>query len=219
MRHVTPERVPGIGKGTLDTVIAKSCLTPSPVRTAKTSWRWAYRSQTTTVSRGDYKLVVPAGVVDGTGAWGSITDSSVPAVRAVSGPTADFHIWGAWQDGHEKVYVTLPLDAAPPDAAAWSLTPTVVHPQGDDVELHYSDDVVVADGKITTGLKGLSRSTSSWLAPLTIISAPTADRPCTEPCASRWASTWASVRGSQAATPALPVHSCAPRAARSGLQG
>lgn len=176
MRHVTPERVPGVGKGTLDRVIAASCLTPAPVRTAQTSWRWAYRSQTTTVARGPFKLAVPAGVLDTTGAWASISDASAPAVRAVSGPTADFHVWGPWADGSDMVRVTLPLEDAPDDAADWSLTPAVVHPQADgDVQMRYDANVEIADGTITTGLTSLSDVTSTLLAPLSIISAPSTD--------------------------------------------
>lgn len=59
MRHVSPERVPGVGKGTLDSIIRASCLTPSPIRTATTSWRWAYASQNTTVQRDGFSLRVP----------------------------------------------------------------------------------------------------------------------------------------------------------------
>ena len=157
MEHVTPERVGGVGKGTLEYVVSRSCLTPSPVRTATASWRWAYRSHDTTVTRDDFALRVPAGVLDTSGAWLSITDRSASPLRGVEGPNADFRIWGDWADGTEQVHATLPTDVTPEGADAWGLTNVVMHPLASgDVEILHGARVTVANGKITAGVTSLS---------------------------------------------------------------
>ena len=134
LAHVTPERVPGVGKGTLDRVVAASCLTPSPVRTAEVSYRWAYRSQTTTVSRDGFALTVPAGVLDQSGAWLSVepidntvtsADGSLPTG---DWPLADFHVHGQWANG-DKVSVMLPQDPLLEDVPDW--VPYIIHHRTD----------------------------------------------------------------------------------------
>ena len=120
LRHLVPERVPGIGKGTLDAIIAASCLTPSPVRTALTSFRWAYRDVATTVARDGFALMVSPGTLGVFGAWLSITP-----LADDPGPTADFDIHGTWTG---EVAVTLPRDLNTPDG--WT-APVVFHNPGD----------------------------------------------------------------------------------------
>lgn len=158
LRHVTPERVPGVGKGTLDTVVGKSCLTPQPVTDNKATWRWAYPAYATTVTRDQYSLVVPAGVIDAaSGAWTSVTPTSAPDVPILlpSDPAADLHIWGNWADGTDKVTVTLPppsdLDQLPSDK---SWTPLLKHIHDDG-----TGDTVLPTVDANTGL--LSTQTTS----------------------------------------------------------
>jgi DNA uptake protein ComE-like DNA-binding protein len=153
-RHVTPERVPGVGKGTLDTIASETCLTPSPVRTASTSWRWAYRSQTTTVRRGQAALTVPAGVIDGTGAWASIADAPDPL--PVDGPTADFHIWGDWMGGGDTVRVTLPLSSDQAGLPTDLFAPVLFHMVGDEPYVAHDGAVTVDGSTISTSTESLS---------------------------------------------------------------
>lgn len=131
LRHVTPERVGGVGKGTLEAVIAKSCLTPAPIRSAASSWRWTYPGQTITVSRDLYGLTVPAGVVDAaSGAWASIEPGDQPTKMPEPYiPNADMHIWGPWADGEQTVTVTLPSNRAdfPDDDSDTYYDPYILH--------------------------------------------------------------------------------------------
>lgn len=109
LAHVTPERVPGVGKGVLDRVVAASCLTPNPVRTDTTTWRWAYPAHSTTAVRDGFRLTAPAGVVDDpSGAWLRITPITEPHLAGPDYPSADFHVEGLWRNGVDQVVVTVP---------------------------------------------------------------------------------------------------------------
>jgi DNA uptake protein ComE-like DNA-binding protein len=175
LKHVTPERVAGVGKGTLDNVVAKSCLTPAPIRSSVSSWRWAYSSQTTTVQRDKYALKVPAGVIDNAGGWASIEprDHSVsdvtPAGTLSTGdwPTADFHISAPWAGGGDTVSETLPQD--PFIAAANDpMQPLVVHYKSDGSTETFTGDSVRWDqtaGTVSVRLTSLSESQSSSYSP------------------------------------------------------
>ena len=174
LRHITPERVPGVGKGTLDAVVAKSCLTPAPVRSAENSWRWAYASQTTTVVRDKYALTVPAGVVDTTGGWASITpiDRSVtdttPDGPLVTGdqPTADFHVWADWMGGGDAVTVQLPEDPILDGNPGW--VPFLIHTKSDGSVETFHDTTAVWDhaaGTVSAAETSLSDTSSSSYLP------------------------------------------------------
>jgi DNA uptake protein ComE-like DNA-binding protein len=159
LRHLIPERVGGAGKGELDRVVAKSCLTPAPVRTATASYRWAYRSQNTPVARGGATMLVPAGVIDGTGGWASITDAASPF--DLDGPTADFHIWVPWQGGSDQVQVALPVSADEAVLPADIYTPVLIHAVGADPIVHHGSAVTVVNGRISTWTSSLSLFVSS----------------------------------------------------------
>lgn len=158
LRHVTPERVPGLGKGTLPAVSAKTCLTPAPVRTATATFRWAYRSQNTTVTRDTASLTVPAGVVDGAGAWASITDAT--STIAIDGPTANFHIWGDWVGGADSVEITLPLSRDQAALPADLFAPVLFHITDAGPVIAHGDSVAVTDSSISTWTTSLSLFTS-----------------------------------------------------------
>jgi DNA uptake protein ComE-like DNA-binding protein len=126
---------------------SKLCLTPMPVRTAISTFRWAYRSQNTTVARDGYSLAIPAGVIDGTGAWASVTPSPPVVAELPVGdwPKADFHIFGAWEGNGDRVFVTMPVDPLLADAGpGWE--PYVVHTKADgtkevDTDLTYNSQL------------------------------------------------------------------------------
>ncbi|WP_346619596.1 hypothetical protein [Blastococcus montanus] len=162
--HVTPERVPGIGKGQLAALVEASCLTPMPVRTAETSWRWAYQSHTTVISRGDYRLTVPPGVLDQAGAWGSVTPLASSGIP-LEGPTADFTIHGPWADGQQTVDVTLPVDPELASLADDGFEPVTINHARDDLEVYPPALTrLSADGRVqTVSVAGLSKKTSSLL--------------------------------------------------------
>ncbi len=172
--HVTPERVGGVGKGTLDTVVSKSCLTPAPVRSADSSWRWAYSSQKTMVTRDKYALTVPARVIDTAGGWASITpiDNSVtdttPAGPLVTGdqPTADFHIHAPWTGGGDTVTVRLPADPALASNPDW--IPFLIHTKDDGRVETFHDATAAwnqAAGTVSAAQTSLSDTSSSSYAP------------------------------------------------------
>lgn len=164
LAHVSPERVPGVGKGILKRVVAASCLTPAPVRTAAVTYRWAYRSQTTTVERDGYELTIGAGVLDQTGAWARITpidhtetadDGTLPTGDY---PSADFHIEGAWANG-DTVKVTLPHDPLLDDLEGedgWS--PFLLHHRSDGSFEGFRGDSLTSlpDGRVSAQLDSLS---------------------------------------------------------------
>ncbi len=164
LAHVTPERVPGVGKGTLDRLIAASCLTPSPVRTGEVSFRWTYRSQSTTVSRDGFELTIDPGVLDQVGAWASIrpidhTETADDGTLATGDfPSADFHIYGVWANG-DTVQVALPRDPLLDDVAGeegW--TPFLLHRRMDGSVESFSGDTLatLADGRVSARLDSLS---------------------------------------------------------------
>ena len=119
------DRVPGVGAKSRTLIAAHGCLTPSPVRTDATSWRWAYPAYSTTVTRDQYALAVPAGVVDSpAGAWASITPTAPidPVAFDIVDRAADFHVWGPWADGTDAVTVTVPSPSylgLLPDTVEW----------------------------------------------------------------------------------------------------
>ena len=168
--HVTPERVPGVGKGILDAVIARSCLTPQPIRAERTTWRWAYPAYTTTAVRDGYRLQAPAGVIDAArGAWLSITPLPVPAsLPGPSYPRADFHIFGAWSGPRQpgasadEVLVTVPAATFANDFDPADFTPYLKHTSsaipGGGENVHAADKVRVdpATGAVTGALTSLS---------------------------------------------------------------
>lgn len=164
-RHLVPERVPGVGKGTLDSLIARTCLTPAPVATDRANYRWVYRDLGGRVVRESFALKVPVGVLGSFGAWASITDASAPS--ALTGPTADFHIWAPWGDGQTKpVLVTLPIDPALSLAEASTLTPAAVHfTPGNDPDLYGAGaaHVDAAAKTITVATTSLSLLQATWL--------------------------------------------------------
>lgn len=126
LAHVVPERVPGVGKGTLSRLSEVSCLTPAPIRTALTSWRWVYRDVTTKVERDQFALRVPAGALDPMGAWASITPVDSTGT-ALEGPAADFHIYGDWTG---SVRVTTPTDPDLDELPADYFEPVMTHVTG-----------------------------------------------------------------------------------------
>ena len=152
MGHVTPERVPGVGKGILDSVIARSCLTPAPVRTASASFRWAYANIQTTVQRDGFSLTVPPGVLDISGAWASASPKDQSPIP-LDGPVANFHIWGQWADGSQRVHVGLPVDPELPVLPGFESI--VAHPVADDVEV-FRRDSTAPPGTATAWLTSLS---------------------------------------------------------------
>lgn len=162
--HVTPERVPGVGKGELAAVVKASCLTPSPVRTDTTSWRWAYQSHTTMISRGDYMLTVPSGVLDQAGAWGSVTPLAGSGIP-LEGPTADFTIHGPWADGTQTVDVTLPVDPDLVPLADAGFRPVTINHGKDDLEVYPpAMNRLSPDGRVqTVSVPSLSVKTASSL--------------------------------------------------------
>lgn len=171
LRHVTPERVPGVGKGILDTIVSRSCLTPQPVRDAATSWRWGYPAYDTTVTRDGYALKAPAGVIDaGSGAWLSITPLATPAdLPGPQYPRADFHIFGAWTGPRttgaapDEVLVTVPAASFAGDFDPAQFAPYIKHISADGVpgggENVYNPSKVSVDpstGSVTAALTSLS---------------------------------------------------------------
>ncbi|MBM0229447.1 hypothetical protein [Micromonospora sp. ATA51] len=175
-RHVTPERVPGVGKGTLDSLRARSCLTPAPVKTSTTNYRWIYRSLGGHVNRGPFSLQVPENVLTPFGAWASITDVSAPS--PLSGPAADFHIWGNWGNGEsQRVSVTLPLDPSLTAGVDLDFDPVAVHfPAGTEPQIFAgaAADVNLGRKTLTVSTASLSILQATWLPKPWIISAPTA---------------------------------------------
>lgn len=150
LSHVTPERVPGVGKGNLDNIVAISCLTPTPIRTATQSFRYAYQTQTTTVSRDGYVLEVPAGVIDGSGAWAEVTPIDVSADWPGDPyPSAEFHIHGPWSDGTQTVLVTVPEALYADEIAGDDWTPYLVHHFGDGTGENVTGSRISVDA--TTG--------------------------------------------------------------------
>ncbi|SCL50616.1 Helix-hairpin-helix motif-containing protein [Micromonospora chersina] len=171
LRHITPERVPGVGKGILDTIVARSCLTPQPIRDAGTSWRWGYPAYTTTASRDGYALTAPAGVIDATsGAWLSITPLGTPStLPGPAYPRADLHIHGAWTGPREpggapdEVLATVPAATFADDFDAAEYKPYIKHISPEGVpgggENVYDSSKATVDpttGAVTASLTSLS---------------------------------------------------------------
>jgi DNA uptake protein ComE-like DNA-binding protein len=168
--HVSPERVPGVGKGILEDVIARSCLTPQPIRTSETSWRWAYPAYETTVERDGYALSIPSGVIDDpAGAWGRITPlpSPEPGVPGPAYAAADMHIEGDWEgtgpDGQQKVVVTVPQSpyvADLPDPTNWE--PYLQHDRVDGTGENVDVVVNPVTGQLSAHLSDLSVVREGW---------------------------------------------------------
>jgi DNA uptake protein ComE-like DNA-binding protein len=171
LRHVTPERVPGVGKGILDTVVARSCLTPQPIRDASTSWRWGYPAYATTATRDGYALTAPVGVIDATsGAWLSITPLATPKeLPGPAYPRADFHIHGAWAGPRtlggapDEVLAAVPAASFAGDFDPAEYTPYLKHISPEGVpgggENVYDSSKVSVDpatGTVTGSLSSLS---------------------------------------------------------------
>lgn len=152
-RHVTPERVPGVGKGQLPDLLRRTCLTPAPVDTATSSWRWAYQDLRTVAQRGNYKLNVPANVLDQFGAWLAITYVA-PSSAALDTPAADFHIWGPWADGTQTVGVTLPPDPFGDSFPGWKQA--VFHGPLQNATVFGGVGVDTSDGLLTVQATSLS---------------------------------------------------------------
>lgn len=167
--HIVPERVPGLGRGRNDDLRSDACLTPAPVRTSTVSFRWAYASQATTVTRDAAALRVPADVLDGSGAWISIADATSPTPMA--GPTSDFHIWGAWSDGSDAVLVTMPLDPDHLSVGDAPLVPALVHEVEGDLELFGGSIATVTTTSVSAWLTNLSAVTS-YLLPSPYFTSP-----------------------------------------------
>ncbi|QGN49822.1 hypothetical protein GKC29_25355 [Micromonospora sp. WMMC415] len=149
LRHITPERVAGVGKGRLDELIGRSCLTPMPVRTADSSWRWAYPSLPTTVARDGYALHAPAGIIDDPGgAWLQIRPLPSPPQRlpGPAYPMADFHIHGQWRGGNDRAEVTVPAAKFAATFAGEDWQPYLLHWR--DAHRTVAEPVVGADVRV-----------------------------------------------------------------------
>ncbi len=167
--HVTPERVAGLGRGRNEELRSVACLTPAPVRTETASFRWAYASQKTTITRHLAALETRRDVLDVPGAWLSITDSASPT--PMNGPTSDFHIWGPWADGTDTVGVTMPIDPDLSDVAGSELAPVLIHEVPGDLELFGGPSTTVNASTVSAQLSSLSNVTS-YLLPLRYFTVP-----------------------------------------------
>lgn len=168
-RHLT--RVSGIGPGRLPDVLARSCLTPAPIATATTEWRWGTGTTGGLVERDGFQLAVPPGRITApAGAWLSITP-----LPDDPGPTADLHVSGLWTG---EVAVTLPRMDAALLPSGWT-DPVVLH-QPDAWDLLWSGSALHDDGTgLTIATTTLSPYTSAFVDP-TVISLPGAERPMTQ---------------------------------------
>ncbi|MFN2506275.1 MAG: hypothetical protein ABR540_19020 [Acidimicrobiales bacterium] len=163
--HVTPERVPGLGKGNYDRLKARSCLTPATVETGTKRFQWVYSSSAATVRRGGYSLAVPAGVIDGVGSWVSIEGLATSPVP-LEGPAANFHIWSPWANGTDTVTVGLPVNDQLTSLLALGLVRTVAHVPADPsdlkaLELSVPSNTVVEGGTIFAATTELSSFVST----------------------------------------------------------
>jgi hypothetical protein len=163
--HVTPERVPGLGKGNYEELASRTCLTPATVDTGTTRWEWAYSSDAKTVTRGEFSLTVPAGVIDDVGAFVSIEEIAASPIP-FQGPAADYHIWGNWADGTDTVTVTQPVNAALQQYFGDGLTDVLAHVPPDPTELSAIEfstpsNTTVAEGKVSAATTDLSSFVST----------------------------------------------------------
>jgi hypothetical protein len=170
LTQIRPERVPGLGASSQALVVRNGCLTPATITTATATYRWAYSDTTTTAQRGRFGLTVPAGSISSSpGAWLSVTDAVSP--NLLTGPTADFHIWGTWtSQSASSVSVSGPVGVLPQGAdGSWV-----------DVAVHYAAGgpefsgpgatTQNADGTISIDVDSLSLVT--WVkAPLAFVQA------------------------------------------------
>ena len=108
--HLT--RVEGIGPGRINAIRANGCLTPAPIDTSGSAYRWASAGGGGIAKVGGFQLAVPPGTVTSTGAW-----LSVQPLDPVPGPTADFKIYGSWSG---PVALTIPAQPASDAPAGWS---------------------------------------------------------------------------------------------------
>lgn len=163
--HVTPERVPGLGKGNYEELADRTCLTPATVDTGSTRWQWVYSSDAKTVTRGEFSLTVPAGVIDGVGAFVSIEELASSPIP-FDGPAADYHIWGDWADGTDTVRVTQPINAALQPYFGDGLTNVLGHVPADPtdlpaIEFSTPSNTTVTDGRISSDTADLSTFVST----------------------------------------------------------
>jgi hypothetical protein len=164
--HIAPERVPGLGESAQRVIAATGCLTPAAVRTATATYRWAYRTQTTTVERDGFSLTAPAGVIDGNGAWLSVTDVAQSPLE-VKGPTASFHVHGTWANGTDTVIVSSPVDSMGDTMAAYGLVPSMLHIMASGaIEMFPSASTTVSAGKVSVHTTSLSTFVSTLLPPV-----------------------------------------------------
>lgn len=158
--HVTPERVPGLGKGGYDKLARATCLTPPTVDTGTTRWEWIYSTTAATVARGDYSISVPANVINAVGAYVSVeqlTSSPIP----LEGPAGDFHIWAPWEDGNSTVTVGVPTNNTLSSLVSAGHVSTLAHVPDDptdlpSIELSTPANTTVQDGVVLAQTTSLS---------------------------------------------------------------
>jgi DNA uptake protein ComE-like DNA-binding protein len=153
--QITAGRVPGVGSLTQGAILQKGCLTPASIITSIATWRWAYADTATTDKRGAFALSVPAGTITtASGAWLSISDAATPG--PLTGPTADFRIWGAWSNvSPDSVTVTLPV-ATVDSTTSEPVLDGVIHYSSDGLVLYGPAAAVLANGAITVRTDSLS---------------------------------------------------------------
>ena len=164
-------RVAGVGPGRIAQTADRVCATPYPVRHASVDWAWANPDTGIAFDNsgdfGTYTLTIPAGVTEGTGAWGSLDEAESSLEHAtglgslvdLETPGVDAHIHAPWSG---VVGVTLPAD---PTDVGDGYVNAVVHYASDGAELHANDGIAVGDdGRLTVAVDELSFLDSVQLA-------------------------------------------------------
>jgi len=171
---VRAERIGGAGAGRIEKVLDQLCYTPTTIRAGERQFGWITRAASRVDHPAGASLVVPAGVLDGSGAWGSVQPEAYDA--NLTGPKFDLHIYGSWADGHDRVLALLPPDSfVPPTPEHW--TQSVLHDAPTGTEVLAGDALGVDHGRVVAALTSLSAvttvvqpvSTFSFLAPVVVL--------------------------------------------------
>lgn len=165
-----------LGTYPLSAMVRKNlCVTPPNIDVADgTRYGWIDSSDGGDLRLLKFGLDVPDNTLEHpVGAWASIKPVVSPTeVEAPSIPSADFHIYGLWQDGHKTVRVTLPFDPAMEKFGS-EFIPTLAHwdqPERqtgeelyeDEVDINANDETVSADVDSLSIFDSLTR-VPTWL--------------------------------------------------------
>ncbi len=107
--HAVVVAAAGAGRGKVRKLEPDLCATPVPKAYDGVTYGFAYSDDGGRADVDGYVLTVPGGVLDDpVGQWLSITPLPGDDMLGPPRPSADFHIFGDWANGVDKVFVTVP---------------------------------------------------------------------------------------------------------------